>query len=416
MATKNHREQHDQNLDPARSRLAYPVAYTRAHGFTTSIQAAQERIIPVSEAKVQLEETQEGALRIALTGPINRDSVPMLRQTKLTPSLSEGASVTLDLRHISEIDSAGVAYISLLHKEILEHNCDLHTLSPSADVAESLDLLRLPVVQEAAEPTPPGLLESLGTRTHAIYQTGFRFSVLAADSIGFAIRQDQRTRRVRKDSFWFEAQRIGLDSLPIVGLISLLVGLVVALQSAYQLRQFGANIYVANLIGVSMTREMGPLMTAIILAGRSGAAIAAEIATMVVSEEVAALKTMGLNPTRYIVAPKFRAITMTMPALSIFATAIGIFGGYLIALLYLGLGTEVFFKQVIKALVLKDLVTGVIKSIAFAWIIVLVSSHYGFNAHGGAESVGRVTTQSVVASIFWVIVADAAFSLIFYFG
>jgi len=243
-----------------------------------------------------------------------------------------------------------------------------------------------------------------------------QFMILTADTVAFSLKGDARIKRVRKDAVWIEAERIGLNSLPIVALISLLVGLVVALQSAYQLRQFGANIYVANLIAVSMTREMGPLMTAIILAGRSGAAIAAEIATMMVTEEVSALKTMGLNPVRYIVVPKFKAITWTMPALAVFASAIGILGGFLIALLYLDLGTSVFFNQVLKSLIVKDLVTGVIKSIAFAWIIVLISSYYGFRAYGGAESVGRVTTQSVVASIFWVIVADAGFSLLFYFG
>ena len=135
-----------------------------------------------------------------------------------------------------------------------------------------------------------------------------------------------------------------------------------------------------------------------------------------VTEEVAALRTMGLNPTRYIVVPKFKAITWTMPALSIFASAIGILGGFIIAILYLDLGASVFINQVLKSLIVKDLITGVVKSIAFAWIIVLISSYYGFKAYGGAESVGRVTTQSVVSSIFWVIVADAGFSLLFYFG
>src|SRR5690606_762687 len=132
-----------------------------------------------------------------------------------------------------------------------------------------------------------------------------------------------------------------------------------------------ADIYVANLIGVSMTREMGPLMTAIIIAGRSGAAIAAEIATMSVNEEVDGLRTMGLAPRRYIVVPKFQAITLTMPGLCTFANLLGIFGGFLIAVIYMDLGATAFVNQLFDALVLKDLVTGMVKSIAFAWIIVL---------------------------------------------
>ena len=165
-----------------------------------------------------------------------------------------------------------------------------------------------------------------------------------------------------------------------------------------------------------MTREMGPLMTAIMIAGRSGAAIAAEIATMTVSEEIDALRTMGLSPTRYVVVPKFQAITLTMPALTIFADALGIVGGFFVAFFYLDIGVVPFFGQVADALVMKDVVTGLVKSVAFAWIIVLIASRNGFRARGGAESVGLVTTSSVVSSIFWVIVADAGFSILFYFG
>jgi phospholipid/cholesterol/gamma-HCH transport system permease protein len=201
-----------------------------------------------------------------------------------------------------------------------------------------------------------------------------------------------------------------------VGLIVFLIGLVLALQSAYQLRRFGASIYMADLLAISLTREMGPLMTAIIVAGRSGASIAAEIATMQVSEEIDALRTMGLNPVRYVVVPKFQAITVTVPALTIYANVLGIFGGLVVAVLYLDIGATAFLGQVFDALVVKDVVTGLVKSLAFAWIIVLIAAHRGFAARGGAESVGLVTTASVVSSIFWVIVADAGFSLLFYFG
>ena len=164
-----------------------------------------------------------------------------------------------------------------------------------------------------------------------------------------------------------------------------------------------------------MAREMGPLMTAIIVAGRSGASIAAEVATMQVSQEVDALTTMGLNPTRYIVVPKFAAMTLAMPCLSTFAIALGILGGYFVAFLYLDMSGETYWSTALASLLIDDLLLGLFKSVVFAWIIVLVAAHRGFQAHGGAESVGRVTTTSVVSAVFWVIVADAAFSLLFYF-
>jgi phospholipid/cholesterol/gamma-HCH transport system permease protein len=362
------------------------------------------------------EEMAPGQLLIELQGEFTRGNLALIEKDAASVSFHGIDRIRLDLSRLEHVDSAGLAFLSLFTQRAHAHNLTIDAIAPPPDIQEALAMLALPDPDRNEEQGSEGLLVWLAERTLKLKQTMLLFTVLTADTVAFSLKPDIRTKRVRKDAVWMEAERIGLGSLPIVALISLLVGLVVALQSAYQLRQFGANIYVANLIAVSMTREMGPLMTAIILAGRSGAAIAAEIATMMVTEEVSALKTMGLNPVRYIVVPKFKAITWTMPALAVFASFLGIIGGYIISILYLELGTEVFFNQVLKSLIVKDLVTGVIKSIAFAWIIVLISSFYGFRAYGGAESVGRVTTQSVVASIFWVIVADAGFSLLFYFG
>ena len=190
----------------------------------------------------------------------------------------------------------------------------------------------------------------------------------------------------------------------------------VALQSAAQLRQFGANIFIADLVGIAMTAEMGPLMTAILLAGRIGSATAAEIATMTITEEVDALKTMGIHPLRYLVVPRFLAITITQPLLTVVANLLGILGGFVIAVTYLDLSASVFGHQLLDALRVKDLMTGLVKSIAFGWIIVFVGAHRGFQVRGGAEGVGLATTSSVVQAIFMVIAADAFFSLIFYFG
>jgi phospholipid/cholesterol/gamma-HCH transport system permease protein len=157
------------------------------------------------------------------------------------------------------------------------------------------------------------------------------------------------------------------------------------------------------------------LITAIIIAGRSGSAIAAEIATMVVSEETDALKSMGLNPIRYNLVPKIHAISMMMPLLTILSMILGIMGAMLIGITYLDIGLKPFYSQVVNALVLKDIVTGLVKSIVFSWIIVITAAAYGFRARGGAADVGRATTASVVTSIFLVILADSVLGLIFYF-
>jgi phospholipid/cholesterol/gamma-HCH transport system permease protein len=183
-----------------------------------------------------------------------------------------------------------------------------------------------------------------------------------------------------------------------------------AFQAAFQLRQFGANIFVANLVGVSMVRELGPLMTAIVVAGRSGSAISAELGTMVVGEEIDALRTMGINEIRFLVIPRVYAITFTQPAVTLFSMAIGVFGGFLIAILYLDLSAAAYLQQTASSLTLNDLITGLSKSVVFAWIIVLVGCHCGLRITGGAEGVGRATTASVVASIFLIIVADSVFT------
>jgi phospholipid/cholesterol/gamma-HCH transport system permease protein len=209
---------------------------------------------------------------------------------------------------------------------------------------------------------------------------------------------------------------IGMNALPIIALISFLIGFILALQSSAQLRQFGASIYVADLIAISMTREMGPIMTAIILAGRSGSSFTSEIANMVVTEETDALQSMGLNPIKYVVVPKVHAIIITTPMLTILSMIIGIAGSFLVGLTYLNIAVVPFYQEVVEALIFKDIITGLVKSFIFAWIIVTVGAYYGLNVKGGSEGVGRATTASVVTSIFLVVLADSILGLIFYFG
>ncbi|MDZ7335135.1 MAG: ABC transporter permease [candidate division KSB1 bacterium] len=207
---------------------------------------------------------------------------------------------------------------------------------------------------------------------------------------------------------------IGFNSIPIVATICFFVGLIMAMQAAYQLERFGASIYVADLVGVAMTRELGPLLTAIIIAGRSGSAIAAEIGTMKVNEEIDALQTMGLNPVRFLVVPRLLALLIVLPCLTIIANLVGILGGFFLAIFNLNISFIRYFHQTADALVMKDLITGLIKTIFFAMIIAQVGAYQGFIVEGGAEGVGKSTTASVVASIFLIIVADLIMTMIFY--
>jgi phospholipid/cholesterol/gamma-HCH transport system permease protein len=212
-----------------------------------------------------------------------------------------------------------------------------------------------------------------------------------------------------------EMVKAGYNSVPIVSVISLFVGVILALQAAYQLKRFGALLYVANLVGVSITRELGPILTAIIVSGRSGSAFAAEIGSMKAAEEVDALISMGINPVKFLVVPKLIALMIMLPALTVLSDCIGIFGGFLLSITALELHPYNYFQQTINALLIKDIVTGLIKAWAFGVVITLVGAYQGFKVEGGAEEVGRRTTASVVASIFLVIVFDLFFTFLFYY-
>ncbi len=207
-------------------------------------------------------------------------------------------------------------------------------------------------------------------------------------------------------------KKVGVDALPIVGLISFLLGLIMAFMSSVQLQQFGANIYVASLVSLAMVRELGPIMTAIIVAGRSGSAFAAEIGTMKISDEVDALFTMGFDPTRFLVVPKILASVITVPILTLFSDLFAITGGLVVGVFMLDLTTNAYMTQTLKTLTLFDIFWGFLKAAVFALLIAGIGCLRGFQVRGGAAEVGQATTSAVVSSIFLIILADAVFAVI----
>jgi phospholipid/cholesterol/gamma-HCH transport system permease protein len=210
----------------------------------------------------------------------------------------------------------------------------------------------------------------------------------------------------------YAMEKTGVDALPIVGLISFLLGLIMAFMSSVQLRQFGANIYVASLVGLAMVRELGPIMTAIIVAGRSGSAFAAEIGTMKISEEVDALFTMGFDPTRFLVVPKMVATVIVVPFLTMFSDLCAILGGLVVGVSMLDLTVNAYIFQTMKTLTLFDVFWGLLKSGIFALLITIVGCLRGFQVKGGAASVGQATTSAVVSGIFLIILSDSLFAVI----
>ncbi len=237
---------------------------------------------------------------------------------------------------------------------------------------------------------------------------------LTGESAYLTLASPLKGQRLRAQRAFHQAMDVGVGAVPIVSLISFFVGLIIALQSAYELRRLGAIEFVANAVAISIIRELGPLITAIIVIGRSGSAFAAEIGTMKVTEEVDALKTMAISPVAFLVAPKFLAMLVMVPCLTIWADAMGVLGGCLFGVTGADFTVLSYLQATRDALVLHDISTGLVKSALFAVVITAVGCHEGFSTGAGAEEVGHSTTEAVVKSIFMVIAVDLVFTALFY--
>ncbi|RRQ21098.1 ABC transporter permease [Thiohalobacter thiocyanaticus] len=280
-----------------------------------------------------------------------------------------------------------------------------------------MDLLaRLDELAEPAAPAPPKPLRGvyrIGKASLDVLQELFELLSFAGETFVCLLRALARPWRIRWKAVLADMETAGMRALGIVGLLSFLMGVVIAYQGAVQLRAYGANIYVADLVGLSMLRELSPLLAAIIVAGRTGSAYTAQIGTMQVTEEVAALRTIGISPFEVLVLPKVISLCLALPLLTVFADVMGVLGGMVMAKLQLGLGFVPFLDRLNEAVGLRSFLLGLGKAPVFALIVVLIGCFQGFKVSGSAASVGHHTTLSVVQSIFLVIVADAWFSVMF---
>jgi phospholipid/cholesterol/gamma-HCH transport system permease protein len=326
-------------------------------------------------------------------------------------SAEKNSTLILDFSNTSRIDSAGMCFIRLLHSMYEKSGGKLILKNISQDHLELLN--SIPSFGDSREQKEITSLKSSTREKIASIKETVTFSLsVMTEMLYWGTIGALKKRDFRKGVLGEQMYQLGYKAVGIVALLSLLIGLVLALQTAMQLKAYGAGIFLAPLIGLTMVKELGPLLTAIILAGRTGSATTAEIATMAVGEEIDALQTMGINPIQFVVVPKFWAITITMPLLSIIATAAGILGGYFVAISYLDLSSNLYWGELGNYLSVRSISAGFIKSVVFSWLIIWIGSFYGLRVRGGAEAVGRETTASVVTGIFIIIIADAIFSFI----
>lgn len=253
-------------------------------------------------------------------------------------------------------------------------------------------------------------LGRLGTRSMDLaYHTG-GIVLLLRDAVSTLFSTPLRWRHTLD-----QMNRIGVTSLPLVFLTALFTGMVLSLQSAYQLRLFAAQQFTSDLVALSMTRELGPVLTAMVVAGRVGASIAAEIGTMKVTEQIDALRALATDPVRYLVVPRLVAGFFMLFFLTIYADCIGMLGGYFIAVFKLGISSHQYIKRSIQILMIKDIMTGLYKAFVFGVVISIVGCYFGFQTEGGAEGVGRSTTLAVVTALVLIIALDCFFTAVFYF-
>lgn len=267
---------------------------------------------------------------------------------------------------------------------------------------------------DRARPSPLlAMLDRVGRQTEAVILEARALIGFFGLTCVVAARSLARPSRIRLTPLVSHVEQVGLNALPIVGLLAFLIGVVLAYQGADQLRRFGADVFTVNLLGVSMLREIGILITAIIVAGRSGSAFTAQIGTMKVNQEVDAMRTLGIDPVEVLVLPRLFALVVAMPLLAFFADIMGLLGGGVICYLMLDISVTQFLRQLNGAVSMWSFWVGIIKAPIFGFIIALVGCYEGLKVSGSAESVGRLTTQAVVESIFIVMVADAMFSILF---
>ncbi len=348
----------------------------------------------------------DGTLK--LQGSLTKGDVP-----KLHDSIMKLSGIRqIDLSEVSEADSSGVALLDLIRRSSGSGG-EIPVVGAKPEIERLLTLFEGGAKPETRRKEHYNPFARVTELLIAAYREAGTYFQLAADIFIWSIYGVFDRRGQRRGALGRQLIEIGVNAVGIVALLSLILGLILSLQSAAQLEQFGANIFVAMLLSLAVVREMGPMMTAILVAGRSGSAIAAEISTMKVSEELDALRVMGLDPVRYVVVPKFHAITIAMPILVVLSIAMSMLGGVIVGMTYLGISPASFLWNMIEAVDIEDLTIAIIKSTVFAWHIVIIGSHYGFKATGGAEGVGRMTTVSVVASIFVVILIDVFFSFFY---
>lgn len=354
--------------------------------------------------------------RLAIAGDLRmQDAAGLWRALDAAASAAPaGQRLDLDITDVGEVDGTTVALLAALRASLVGRGVPCEIVGAHEHGAQLVHLFRgdrevRPVLGVAR----PHAIARLGAAT----ERGLRSLRTQIELVGDLAVSTARIVRRPPIANWSAVpsllSRAGADGIPIVAVLNFLVGFVMAYQSSYQLQLYGANIYVADVVGISVTRELGPLMTAIIMAGRSGAAFAAELGTMRVSEEIDAMRTLGIAPVPYLVVPRILALAIAAPMLTMLGDVIGVIGGLVVGAASLDITPRGFIVELQAIVVPSDVWTGLVKSIAFGAAIAFIGCQQGLATRGAASGVGRGTTRTVVACLFTIVIIDTLATVLF---
>ena len=373
--------------------------------------------LPVEHPASVLVERRQGGVRLVCAGDWTVSEVPRLDTELARIDIGDAKTVTIDGSAIQSLDSGGAWLLLRTQREAEAEGAKVSFIIPER-FQPLIDTMErdhnAPPVTHPLHRGFIGLLERTGEGTMVALRQGY-------DLLGFLGRITMETIEAilapRKELPWpalvHQIEETGLPALPIVGLLALLLGVVLAYQGADQLKRFGAQIYTIDFLGIGFLRELGGLVTAIIIAGRSGSAFTAQIGTMQVNEELDAMQTIGLNIAEVLVLPRVLGLVIALPLLTFYADVVGVIGGMVMTYFDLGITIPAFMRELQGAITVKTLMVGLIKAPVFAFMIALVGCFEGMRVERNAASVGKLTTRSVVESIFLIIAADAGFSILF---
>ncbi|MCF6284624.1 MAG: ABC transporter permease [Candidatus Hydrogenedentes bacterium] len=355
-------------------------------------------------------------LRVACPDTLDHESGRTLWENVYQRDVSRNTTLVVDFSATERMDSLGGAWLVKIAEHVGKRKAVLKLVGQSGQVAELLDMVE-PALQPASSRSKAraGFLETLGERTLSVLEESRDFAELCVDAVYWTIIAPLEGRGFRWNILIDEIHEMGVRAIKIVCLMNFLLGLIIAMLMAKQSEAYGISIFVADIVMIGFARELAAIMTAVVVSARTGAAIAAEIATMKVQEEIDALRGMGLNVNQFLVAPKLLALLLVLPCLVALGIVSGVAGGALWGIAVLGFQPSIWFTQTLNSAYTEDLVQGFLKTIIFALGIVLIGCHNGFRVSGGSRGVGLMTTRAVVMDIFMLITCDIVFAAVFYY-